>query len=117
MGVERVDPAVPDSLEKMQRPAGSSQPGPELEERRQAEEVALGNTRGDAHDVLRHHAAGAQIEMSDFAVAHLSFRESYGEPAGVEQSVGERIPQAMPHGRAPELDGIAVLLLAISPAI
>src|SRR5262249_25957967 len=117
MRIERVYAAVADQSHQMQRAAGSSQPRAELEKGGQPEEIALGDARGNAHDVLGDDAAGPQVEMPDFAIAHLSFRKSYGETAGVEQCAGERIPETVPHRRAPQLDGIALATLSISPAI
>ncbi len=39
----------------------------------------------DAHEVLHHHAARAEVQVADLAVAHLPFGQSDGEPRGVEQ--------------------------------
>ena len=80
-------------------------------------ELAPLDALGDAHEVLRDHATGAQVEVPDFAVAHLSDREPDGEFAGIEEGARVVVPQPVPGGRVRHRDGIALPLGPVSPAV
>jgi len=83
----------------------------------EVEEAAVGDALVDPDEILRHHPAGAEVEVSDLAVAHLTFGESDGQAARVEKSTGLGGPQAVPDGRVAELDGVADAFSAVSPAV
>src|SRR6266550_3044840 len=61
----------------------------------------------DAHEVLKQDASGADREVSDFAVAHLSGRQPDGLARRVERGVRERLPQPVEVRGVGELHGIA----------
>src|SRR5207245_11672348 len=86
-------------------------------ERRQPKELARLNALRDADDVLRDDAAGPQVQVSDFAVAHLPRREPDGKARGLQQRVWDAAPEAMPRRCGAELDGVAVPTRAKSPAV
>jgi len=52
-------------------------------------ELLVGDEEIDAGDVHVHDAAGADVEVADFAVAHLAFGEADGGAGGLDQGVGE----------------------------
>src|SRR5204863_393071 len=78
----------------------------QLDERGQAEELAGLHGLRDAHDVLRDHAAGTEVQVTHLAVADLSLGESHGEPRCVEERAGRLGPEAMPNGGVTEPDGV-----------
>src|SRR3989441_8002940 len=71
----------------------------------------------DAHDVLRHHATGSEVQVAHFTVADLSFGKTHGEPRRVEQGAGRVRPEAMPGGSPPQLDGVALPAGTKAPAV
>jgi hypothetical protein len=79
-----MDAAAADEPEEVQRPAAALHAGAQLHERRQPEELARLDCPGDAHQVLRDDLAGAQVQVSHFAVADLSLGQAHGESRGVE---------------------------------
>src|SRR5205814_1234176 len=79
MLVQRMDPAGPDQPDEVQRAAALSCSFTQLDERGQAEELAGLHGLRDAHDVLRDHAAGAEVQVTHLAAADLSLGESNGE--------------------------------------
>ena len=83
----------------------------------EAEEIPSLDALGDAHQILRHHPPGAEIEVAHLAVAHLAGRKPDGEPAGVEERPRLRGPEPVPHRRVAELDGIALARGAVAPAV
>ena len=54
-------------------------------QRRICVEAPVGDGRRDAYQILHHHATSAEIEVSDLAVAHLSFRQTDPQPGRFEQ--------------------------------
>jgi len=74
--VEGVHAAGPDQSHQVQRAVPSLHYLAELHEGGQAEELARLDRLGNAHHVLRHHAARAQVQVADFAVADLSLGEA-----------------------------------------
>jgi len=51
-------------------------------------EFSVLNHQVDARDIHVNDAAGADIEMADFAIAHLAFGQSDERTAGVDERVG-----------------------------
>ena len=81
------------------------------------EEFAVLDHQIDARDVHVHDAAGADVEVADFAVAHLAFGQPDKRAAGVNQRVGILAQQAVVGWLARERDGIGFGFGAISPAV
>ena len=115
--VERMHATRAEEADEVQRAARLPQVRAEFEERRQGVEVAALDGLGDADEVLRHHAAGAQVEVPDFAVAHLSFGKPDGEFARVEQRARMSAPQCLPVGRAGQCDRVSLAFRTIAPAV
>ena len=63
------------------------------------------------------HAAGAQVQVADLAVAHLAFGESDGQAARLEQRMWLGGPEPVPDGGVAEFDGVAVAFSPVSPAV
>src|ERR1051325_5846830 len=117
MLVQRMDPAGPDQPDEVQRAAALAGACTQLDERGQAEELAGLDGLRDAHDVLRHDAAGAEVEVTHLAVADLPVGKSHGESGRVEECARRLGPEAMPDGRVTELDGVALAAGTKAPAV
>ena len=81
------------------------------------EEFAVLDHQVDAGDVHVNDAAGADVEMPNFAVAHLPFGQADRRPAGLNQRVGIFAQQAVVVGLARERDGVGFGFGAVSPAV
>ena len=88
-----------------------------VEQQRLAEEFAAGDQLVDARDVHLDDAAGADIQVAHFAIAHLPFGQADVRAGGVNQRVGKILQQAVVIGFAGEGDGVALGFGAIAPAV
>jgi hypothetical protein len=88
-----------------------------FEQHRMQEELAVQDHQVDARDVHVHDAPGAHIQMADFAVPHLPFRQSDKRAAGVNQRVGILAQQPVIDRLACEGDGVRFRFGSVSPAV
>ena len=113
----RVDSAVGEEADEVERP---SLLGGELagsDEDRVGVEAAVADGGVDAGHVHADDAAGAEVEVADFAVAHLAVGEADEVLAGADEGVGE-VAQELVVGRfARERDGVAERVGAVTPAV
>src|SRR5439155_1321783 len=72
---------------------------------------------GDAHEILRHNSSCAEIEVSDFAVAHLACGQTDTKPGSYEQRARAPSPERIPGWSVGECDCVAVSFGAIAPSI
>src|SRR5207237_9383663 len=117
MLVEGADAAAADEPEQVQRAAPLLDPGAQLHERGQAEEVARLDGLRDARDILRDHATGAEVQVTHLAVADLAVGKPHGESGRVEEGARRPAPEAMPGGRIAQLGGVALAAGAKAPAL
>src|SRR3954465_3933023 len=117
MLIERVNPAGSYQTHDVQRAVVPTCALAELHQLWNAKEFSRFDGLRDANEILGHHAAGAEIQMADFAVADLSFRKADGEAGRLEQRTRRALPQPVPHGRAPQLDRVALSTRAEAPAV
>ena len=75
------------------------------------------NHQIDAGDIHVHDAPSANIQMANFAVAHLPFRQPDKRPAGMNQRVRILAQQPVISRLARQRDGIGLGFGAISPAV
>src|SRR5437899_3302968 len=108
MFIERVHTTGPNQPNHVQRSFVPTCILDELHERWNAKELAGLDRLRNADKVLRNDAPRAEIQVTDFAVADLSFRKTDGEPRRLEQRARRSLPQLMPNRRLAQLDGIAV---------
>src|SRR3954465_11656011 len=108
MLIERVNPAGSYQTHDVQRAVVPTCALAELHQLWNAKEFSRFDGLRDANEILGHHAAGAEIQMADFAVADLSFRKTDGEARRLEQRTRRALPQPVPHRRAPQLDRVAL---------
>ena len=73
--------------------------------------------RVDAGDVHVHNAAGADVEVADFAVAHLSIGQADEMVGGLNQGVGKLAQQLVVSGLACQRDGVVGGFSAITPSV
>ena len=64
-----------------------------------------------------HDASGADIQVADFAIAHLSFGEADGGTGGADERVGKFFQEAVVIWFAREGDGVAFSFGAVAPAV
>lgn len=83
----RVDTAVRDQTEQMQAAVALLCAGEALDDVVDLVELALLDGLVDAHNVLPDDTAGANVQVTDLAVAHEAFGETDGERRGLELSV------------------------------
>src|ERR1019366_7180900 len=88
----------------------------DVREHRVSTERPIVNLVVDPRDIHHGDAAGAQVEVSDFAVAHLTGRQS--DPGTARSDETSRIPleNRLEHGSAREPDGVVSLLLPLAEA-
>jgi hypothetical protein len=72
---------------------------------------------GDADQVLRHHTARSEVQMTYLAVADLTLRQSDRLARGMQQRERMTGHQAVPHRGVTERDCVPFSLLAIAPAV
>jgi hypothetical protein len=117
MLVEGMNAAGPDQSHHVQRAVAPSQRLDQLGQDRKAKELPRLDRLRDAHQVLRHDASRAEIQVADFTVADLSLGKTDGEPRCLEQRARRTLPQPMPHRCVAELDRVAVAARAEPPAV
>ncbi len=86
-------------------------------EKRLLGEVAVGEKHFDARDVHLHDAAGADVEVADFGVAHLAFGEADARAGGLDERVGKFLQEAVVVRLASQGDGVAGGFGAVTPAV
>src|SRR5258708_37537369 len=117
MSLLRVHAAVGDQTEQMEPPLAHPRMLHRGEQDGMREELAVLDHQVDAGDVHVNDAAGANVEMPDFAVAHLSFRKADERSAGMNERGGIFAQQTVVGGLARERDGVGFGLGAVSPAV
>src|SRR5277367_584549 len=110
-----VHAAVAEEAEQMELAGAAALHG--FAEQRLALEFAAGDELVNAGDVHVHDAAGADVEMADFAIAHLSFGEADSGAGGVDERVGKIFEEAIVIWFAREGEGVASGCGAIAPAV
>src|SRR5436305_10927203 len=85
MLVDRVNTAAPNETDEVNGPAVALRDVAGLDEGGIREERLVPNRFSDAHQVLHHDAAGAEVQMPDLAVSHLTFGEANREARRLEQ--------------------------------
>ena len=101
----------------MQPPLANTRMLHRRKQHRMRQEFAGLDQQVDTHNVHENNPAGADVEMSNFAVAHLPFGQADKRPAGVNQRVGILTQQPIISGLAGERDGVGLGFGAISPAV
>jgi hypothetical protein len=80
-------------------------------------EFAGGNLGVNAGDVHLHDASGADVEVADFAVAHLSVGQSDEMLAGADEGIGKLAQQLVVGGLAGQGDGVVGGFGAVAPSV
>src|SRR2546423_14845260 len=101
----------------MERTAGSFHLPACTDQRGIGVEASVSDGRRDAYQILHHDAASAEIEVADFAVAHLPFGQIDAQPGRLEQGPRAPRPYGIPGRSGCECDCVAGSFGAITPAI
>ncbi len=112
-----VDAAVGDEADEVQGVAALGCVVHGLDEGGVLEELAGGDGGVDAGDVHADDAAGAEVEVADFGVAHLAVGEADEVVAGADEGVGVVAEESVVGGLARKGDGVGVGFGAVSPAV
>jgi hypothetical protein len=80
-------------------------------------DLAARQRLADARQVLHHHAAGADVEMADFGIAHLTRRQADILAGGHQQRVRAGGPEPVEIGRARLPDGVVCDFVTPAPAV
>ena len=81
------------------------------------EELAVADRFGHAGEVLIHHAAGAEVHVADFGVAHLAVRQADVHAAARDQAVRHGGPQTVQYGLLRRKDGVGFRALTVTEAV
>jgi hypothetical protein len=111
----RMDAAIAQKTEKVELTRAAAFHG--FEKQGLARKFASGDELIDSCAVHVNDAAGADIQVADFAVAHLSDGKADGRTGGLDQRVGEIFQDAVVVGLAREGDGVAFGFGAVAPAV
>ena len=87
------------------------------DERRIARELSRFDRAVDSRVVLVDDAAGADVEMPDFRISHLSARQAHGELGGVDGRVRARRQELVPVRLLRAGDGVVGCRLAAAEAV
>ena len=88
-----------------------------FQQHRMREEFAILDHQVDTSNIHVNDPAGANIEMANFAVAHLSFRQTYIWTTRVNQRVGIFAKEAVVRWLARERDCVGFGFGAVTPAV
>ena len=113
----RVHTAIGYQPEKMQPAASGAGVFHGSHERWIGKEVAVLNHQVNAGDVHVDDASGSNIQVANFAVTHLAFRQTDKRPARVNQRIGIFAQQAIVGGLARKRDGVGFGFGAVAPSI
>ncbi|MNZ59880.1 hypothetical protein D3C78_779330 [compost metagenome] len=81
------------------------------------EELAVADRFGDASEVLIHHAAGAEVHVTDFGVAHLAIRKADVHAAARDQAVRHGGPQAIQYRLLRRENGVGFGAVTVTEAV
>src|SRR6202046_925281 len=111
----RMDAAVADKAEKVELTRATAFHG--FEKQRLARKFAVGDELIDSRAVHVNDAAGPDIQVADFAVAHLSDGKTDSGTGRLDERIGKVLQDAVVVGLARESDGIAFGFGAVAPAV
>src|SRR6266852_1641626 len=87
------------------------------EQRGVRKKLAILDHQLDASAVHVNDASGADVEVTDFAIAHLSVGQANIFAAGVNERVGILLQQAVVAGLACQRDGVGAGFSTVAPAV
>ena len=117
MLLSRMHAAVGDQPKEMQLAAAGARILHRFDKNRLREKLAILDHQVDARDLHVNDASGAHIQMADFAIAHLSFRQPDKRPAGMNQRIRILAQQPVICRLACQCDRIGLGFGSVSPAI
>ena len=106
-----------EQAEDMQRAGGGLRRGASLQQCGVVEKAAVRDGGVDTRQVLVDDAAGADVHVADFGVAHLAVRQADVQAMGLDQRMRIVGQQLAPVRQVGQRQRVAGLVLAIAPAI
>src|SRR5580704_11223551 len=117
MSLLRMDASIRHQTEQVQAALAATRMLHRGEQHGVGKELSVLDHQIDAGDVHVHDAAGADVEMSDFAVSHLPFGQADKRSTGMDESVGIFAQQAVVGRLAGQRDRVGLGFGAIAPAV
>src|SRR6202046_47710 len=117
MGLLRMHATVREQAEQMQSPFAQARMFHCRKQDWMRKEFTIPDHQVDASDIHVHDAPGANVEVPNFAVAHLPLGQSNKRPAGMDQRVGILAHYTVVSRLARQGDGVGFGLGPISPAV
>ncbi len=117
MGLIRMHATIGNQSEQMKLAATRARVLHGIEQHRMLEEFAILDHELDARRIHMHDSSRADVQVPDFAVAHLAVRQADVRATGLNQRVGILAQQAVVSGLAGKRDCVGFGFGAISPAV
>lgn len=117
MGIDGVDATIADQPDQVQGATRAGQADAEFAKRWEIEERSGTDALRYPDQVLHDDSARAEVEMADFAVAHLPGGQPDGKAARVEERARRRVPDLVPDRGPSEFDRVVSGVAAIAPAV
>jgi hypothetical protein len=117
MSLIRMHAAVREQAKEMQLATTGAGVLHSIEQHGMLEEFAVLDHQLNASGVHVNDAPGTNVEVTDFAVAHLAFGKSDVWPAGLNQRVGILAKEAVVRWLARECDCVGFGFGAVTPAV
>ncbi len=117
VGLMGMHATVRNQTQQMQLPPAGTSIAHSSQQRGIRKKIAVLNHQLDASAIHNYNAPGADVEVSDLAVAHLPFGKADIGTAGVDECVGMLAQQPVVCGLARERDSVGFGLGTIAPAI
>src|SRR5882762_5254198 len=111
----RVHAAIAEQAHQMQSTLAATLHG--LLEKRHVLHLLVGDEQVDAGDVHVYDAAGADVEVADFTIAHLAFRKADVRARSMDQRIRKFLEQRVISRLARKGDGVAFGFSAESPSV
>ena len=114
----RVDAPVRNQPDQVQATAGAlDRPPAGTDQGLVVEEGSVGDRVVDPGEVLGNDRSGAEVEVTDLGVAHLSLGQTDIGPPGGQGGVGEGVPQSVEDRRFGEIDRVSGSGLGQPPSV
>src|SRR5207237_9287788 len=117
MWVDRMNSALADEANEVHSALRALRALACTDERFVSEETPVGDPAIDPHEILHHDASGPEIQMPDFTVADLMFRQSNRQTRSREQRSWIAPRERIPGRRLRQGNRITITFGAIPPAV
>src|SRR5437588_12484519 len=117
MGLIRVHASVREQAKEVQFPSAGARILHSLQQNGMLKEFAVLNHQFDARRIHVDDSSGADVQVANFAISHLSFRQSHERPASLNKRVGIFTQQAVINWFTGQRDRVGFSFGSITPAV